>query len=607
MLLKTRLYEYQSKAVDKLSKLKVGALYMEQGTGKTRTALEIIKNKMSKGKVEVVLWLCPCSVKNNLKEDIIKHTGELPTENNIIIRGIESLSSSDKLYLQLSELVKNYKVYLIVDESNLVKNKMAIRTERIISISSFCKYKMILNGTPISKNEADLFAQWYILDWRILGYKSFYSFAANHLEYKTVKLPSGREITTDQIIRVLNVDYLTEKIAPYMYQIKKDEVLKELKPKQYHMRYFFLDDLQEEEYYETKELFLFNVVDWRSETIFKLFSALQHITSGKRVLSAPEKRMRTENMYTWENNPRIQCLKRTLEDIGEDKCIIFAKYQDEINDIALLLQSENKSYIEFTGKISQKKRQENREKFKNHVQFMLANKQCGAYGLNLQFCHNIIFYSNDFDLATRLQAEDRVHRIGQDKIVNIYDICCKYTIDVFIANCLQNKTNLLDSFKKQIAIWKEATIMEELTIRQMSSATDKDFYSILGYFFASKKFRKELEGYPLSNEDDWIWFVAFNKDNNVIGFLSLEPMTSGYKIDSIYVLLDYHKIYGNRVYNELIEKAVKLSQNNKKYLSGTVRKDLVVVFEKYDFYITKNKSEKWINIRRDVTDENIQK
>lgn len=454
MILKTRLYEYQSKAVNKLSKLKVGALYMEQGTGKTRTALEIIKNKTDKSKAEVILWLCPCSVKNNLKEDIIKHTGDLPTKNNIIIRGIESLSSSDRLYLQLLELVKNYKVYLIVDESNLVKNKLAIRTERIITIASFCKYKMILNGTPISKNEADLFAQWYILDWRILGYKSFYSFAANHLEYKKVRLPSGREVTTDQIIKVLNVSYLTEKIAPYMYQIKKDEVLKELKPKEYHMRYFCLDDLQEEEYGLTKELFLFNVVDWRSETIFKLFSALQHITSGKRVLSAPEKRMRTEKMYTWENNPRIQCLKRVIEEIGNYKCIIFAKYQDEINDIALLLQSENKSYIEFTGKISQKKRQENREKFKNNVQFMLANKQCGAYGLNLQFCHNIIFYSNDFDLATRLQAEDRVHRIGQERTVNIYDICCKYTIDVFIANCLQNKSNLLDSFKKQIAIWK---------------------------------------------------------------------------------------------------------------------------------------------------------
>lgn len=605
MILKTKLYEYQSKAVDKISKLKVGALYMEQGTGKTRTALEIIKNKIDKGKAEVILWLCPCSVKNNLREDIEKHTGDLPTENNIIIRGIESLSSSDRLYLQLLELVKNYKVYLIVDESNLVKNKLAIRTERIITISSFCKYKMILNGTPISKNEADLFAQWYILDWRILGYKSFYSFAANHLEYKKVRLPSGREITTDQIIRVLNVDYLTEKIAPYMYQIKKDEVLKELKPKEYHMRYFCLDDLQEEEYYETKELFLFNVVDWRSETIFKLFSALQHITSGKRVLSAPEKRMRTEKMYTWENNPRIQCLKRVIEEIGNDKCIIFAKYQDEIKDIKFLLDSMNKTFVEFTGEIRPKQRQQNRIEFKNHVQFMLANKQCGAYGLNLQFCHNIIFYSNDFDLATRLQAEDRVHRIGQEKTVHIYDICCKYTIDVFIANCLQNKSNLLDSFKKQISIWKEAIEMEKIRIRQMNSIKDNDFYNILGYFFASKNFRKKLT-YPLSNEDDWIWLVAFNKDNNVIGFLSLEPMVSGYKIDSIYVLNDYYKIYGNRVYNELIEKAIKLSKNNKKYISATIKKELVVVFEKYNFYVTKNKSEKWINIRRDLN-ENIQK
>lgn len=332
MILKTKLYEYQSKAVDKLSKLKVGALYMEQGTGKTRTTLELVNNRLISGKVNAVLWLCPCSVKRNLKEDILKHTGQNPTENNIIIRGIESLSSSDRLYLQLLELVKNYKVYLIVDESNLVKNKLAIRTERIINLSAFCKYKLILNGTPISKNEADLFAQWYILDWRILGYQSFYSFAANHLEYKTVKLPSGRVITTDQIIRVLNVDYLTEKIAPYMYQIKKDEVLRNLKEKEYHTRYFYMEDEQEVEYYETKDIYLFNVVDWRAETIFKLFAALQHITSGRRVLSAPQNRMRTDKMFTWQNNPRIQCLKDVLDEIGEGKCIIFAKYQDEIVD-----------------------------------------------------------------------------------------------------------------------------------------------------------------------------------------------------------------------------------------------------------------------------------
>ena len=176
----TKLYPHQQKAVEKLVHLKVGALYMEQGTGKTRTALELIQRRLSAGKVVCALWLCPCSTKRNLREDIEYHAPEL--SRDIVIRGIESLSSSDRLYLQLRELVATHQAYLIVDESTLVKNKRAIRTERIIELSKKCTYKLILNGTPVSKNEADLFAQWYILDWRILGYQSYYSFAANHIE-----------------------------------------------------------------------------------------------------------------------------------------------------------------------------------------------------------------------------------------------------------------------------------------------------------------------------------------------------------------------------------------------------------------------------------------
>ena len=57
MKIETSLLPHQEEAVKKLSKLKVGALFMEQGTGKTRTALELIQKRMEKGKVNVVLWL----------------------------------------------------------------------------------------------------------------------------------------------------------------------------------------------------------------------------------------------------------------------------------------------------------------------------------------------------------------------------------------------------------------------------------------------------------------------------------------------------------------------------------------------------------------------
>ena len=449
MTINTELYDYQKEAVKKLGRKKIGALYMEMGTGKTRTALELIKARYDAGKVNAVLWLCPCSVKQNLKYDIIYHCNAKP--DWLVIKGIESISSSDRLYLKLLDFVKAYKVYLIVDESNLVKNPFAKRTMRITELSNHCKYKLILNGTPVSRNEADMFAQWYILDWRVLGYKSYYSFASNHLVYKTIKTASGREITTNQVVRVLDVGYLTERIKPYSYQIKKSDCIK-LPPKQYHRCTFTMDYEQYEAYDEVKDRYLIEIDELKSETIYKFFTALQHVTSGRYVTSEAHKRMTTEPMFdTWSENPRILRLQSLIkDDIEDEQCIIFAKYKHEVVDIEAMLEANGYSYAEFTGRLNQKKRQESLKQFRDGTQFLIANKMCGAYGLNLQFCRNIIFYDNDFDFATRSQAEDRVHRLGQTKEVNIYDIVASGTIDGFISDNLDSKESLVAKFKKYL-------------------------------------------------------------------------------------------------------------------------------------------------------------
>ena len=70
--------------------------------------------------------------------------------------------------------------------------------------------------------------------------------------------------------------------------------------------------------------------------------------------------------------------------------------------------------------------------------------------LNLQFCHKIIYLSNDWDLGTRLQSEDRVHRYGQKHDVDIIDICAADTIDEKILDCLRRKESILDSLKAEI-------------------------------------------------------------------------------------------------------------------------------------------------------------
>ena len=411
---------------------------MEMGTGKTRVALELINIRLQKDRIDHVIWLCPCSVKENLKRDIIKHTGE--EQECITICGIETLSSSIKANSYLLDLVKNKRCYLIVDESNLVKNHKAKRSQNIIRLAEYCTYKLILNGTPVTKNEADLFTQWYILDWRVLGYKSYWSFAANHLEYDD----------KGKIRRCLNVDYLVEKIGPYSYQVKKEECL-DLPPKTYEKVYYELTNEQYEHYLNVADELMFSLNEFKPWTIYRMLIALQDVISGMLVNTSKDNIQTSPYFDNPLDNPRIKTLMELLDGL-EEKTIIFCKYQSEIDDITNIINSKygKDTAVPFTGDLTQKKRQNNLDLFQTTSQYLVANKQCGAYGLNLQFCSYIIFYSNDWNYGTRSQAEDRVHRIGQTENVHIVDICAADTLDERILKCLDKKENLVDSIREEI-------------------------------------------------------------------------------------------------------------------------------------------------------------
>ena len=136
----------------------------------------------------------------------------------------------------------------------------------------------------------------------------------------------------------------------------------------------------------------------------------------------------------------------------------------------------------FTGIVPQKKRQENRREFRDHAQFLVANKTCGAFGLNLQFCHNVIFYDNDFDLATRMQAEDRVHRIGQTQEVRIYDIYAEDSIDEFILDCLDRKEGMVDAFKRWINKWRETAMTLRNLLNKSESLEKEEMQYGLAYY-----------------------------------------------------------------------------------------------------------------------------
>ncbi len=139
---------------------------------------------------------------------------DLPRDAFWYIIGIESVSSSNRVAVAANSLTTT-ETAVIVDESSYIKGHNALRTQRITRYSEPARYRLALTGTPMSQGVQDLYAQMRFLSPKILGYNSFYSFAANHLEYSE-KYPG-------LVVRAHNTAWLAAKIQPYVYQVTKED------------------------------------------------------------------------------------------------------------------------------------------------------------------------------------------------------------------------------------------------------------------------------------------------------------------------------------------------------------------------------------------------
>jgi len=353
------------------------------------------------------------------------------------------------------------KSFVVVDESSYIKGHSSKRTERITAFSAIARYRLILTGTPFTQGVVDLFAQMSFLSKKILGYSSFYSFAANHLEYETKVNDYGRKIQTSRIVRTHNADYLAAKIAPYVYQVSKDECL-DLPDKLYETRYFSMTDEQRERYQQAKdELLDLDYEDWSSVAIFHLFTSLQAIVCGFWTRTVPETKEKERLTFDHE---RINLLMDTIASIPDtEQIIIWAKYRYAIEQMknALDKQYGNNVYSEFHGGILEKQRNEELITWQQgDSRILVATQSAGGHGLTLNNASYAIFYADSYKYSEREQSEGRNHRIGQTRKPTYISLCCQGSIDERIARALYNKENALAVFQRSINQYRKDALKD---------------------------------------------------------------------------------------------------------------------------------------------------
>ena len=374
------LSDNQRAAVEKLRRLKVGALFMGCGTGKTQAAVSLINSVED---IDYLLWVCPCRTKENLREEIDKCGLLYPVD----IVGIESIGQSDRIFLEtLAKVEAHKRVFVVVDESIKIKNLKALRTARLMTIGEHAEYKLILNGTPVTRNILDIYAQMHFLSPKILNM----DFCRFERTYCVIKEKRRCGMVIDRwIAGPANVPHLLSVIEPYVYECTLDLSLK----KKYFVRHWSMNAEEREGYEELKREMLYLCAEDDFQ-VLGMFSKLQHFYS-----LAEEKLAITDRLVN-------------------DKTLIFCRF---IKTAAVLCERYPQAKVLTYGKSS--------------------------FGLNLQAYSTTIYFDKTWDYAFREQSEARTYRTGQQNDCEYIDLTGDVGLERLFDTCIEKKLTLVEAFK----------------------------------------------------------------------------------------------------------------------------------------------------------------
>jgi len=143
---------------------------------------------------------------------------------------------------------------------------------------------------------------------------------------------------------------------------------------------------------------------------------------------------------------RMDALEEIMDE-HDGNAIIWSRFRYDILKITEMLNQKygQGSAAAYFGDTSDDERNRIVKNFQNPghpLRFFVGNPATAGYGLTLTEANLVVYYANDFNLETRIQSEDRAHRIGQKNNVTYIDLISEGTIDERIVEALRNKIDI---------------------------------------------------------------------------------------------------------------------------------------------------------------------
>jgi len=457
---KTKPYKHQEDALEKSYNKKNYAYFMEMGCGKSKVLIDNIAWLYMQKEIDTAVIVAPKGVYRNwevseipthfpdvIEKDVyIWSASPNKTQEKELLRGVHDRTklrillinvegfATPKVKKYINAFTQNCKFMVAVDESTTIKNLKAKRTKALIAFGQKATYKRILTGSPVTKSPLDLFSQCSFMSNQLLGFTSYFAFQGRYAVTRTQKMGAH---SFQQIIGYRNLEELSNKLNNFSFRVTKEQAL-DLPPKVYTTRQVGLSPEQLQHYTSLKK----NAVTMIDD---ELISATEVMTQLLRLQQVLCGYLKTDdgNIIDIKNN-RMDALFDTINEM-DGKVIIWSRFRRDIINISAKLAKKNGqgSVVSFFGDTSDTHRKEAVQKFQfGDARFFVANPQTAGFGLTLTAATNVIYYANDFNLETRIQSEDRCHRIGQKKSVTYVDLISEKTVDEKIVKALRKKINI---------------------------------------------------------------------------------------------------------------------------------------------------------------------
>ncbi|OEF98769.1 DEAD/DEAH box helicase [Desulfuribacillus alkaliarsenatis] len=434
-------YPHQLKTAQRvISEMRGRAILADEvGLGKTIEAGLILKEYMLRGLVKKVLVLVPASLVLQWTRELNEkfyipataHRKHYSWDAEIVVASIDTAKREDHMNIILD---KEYDM-LIVDEAHKLKNRKTKNWQNINKIKK--KYCLLLTATPVQNSLDELFNLITLLKPGQLG--SYNSFLHNYVEGK--RIPKNKNELKKLVDKVMirnkrrdgGVEFVDRNIHTISVELSEEE------RNLYEAVTGFIRS--------NRELNMLSMLTLQREvcsssdaTFVTLINMLKNVEPGSAL--DQEIRQLLDISRTVKEVTKAQKLVEIIKSVN-DKVIVFTEYRATQEFLQMYLAHHQISSVPYRGGFKRGKKEWMKDLFFSRAQVMVAT-EAGGEGINLQFCNNIINYDLPWNPMRIEQRIGRVHRLGQARDVNIYNLSTKDTIEEHILFLLQEKINMFE-------------------------------------------------------------------------------------------------------------------------------------------------------------------